>query len=95
MSDTRTAADRSRTLTLSIGDEQLVIQRRYQAVSILNDILIGTWFLVGSVFFFYPDLRDAGTWLFVTGSAQLLIRPIIRLSRLIHLRRLPESTWDM
>lgn len=82
-------------LTLRIGHEQLVIQRRYQAASILNDILIGTWFLVGSVFFFYPDLEEAGTWLFVAGSAQLLIRPLIRLSRLVHLRHLPEGSWDM
>lgn len=95
MPSIRSATDGSRTLTLNIGHEQLVIQRRYQAVSILNDILIGIWFLVGSIFFFYPELREAGTWLFVAGSGQLLIRPVIRLSRLLHLRRLPGGSWDM
>ena len=90
-----TTPDPDRTLTLEIGHEQLVLRRRYQAISILNDILIGAWFVAGSVCFFYPDLKDAGIWLFVLGSAQLLIRPVIRLSRLIHLRRLPEGSWDM
>lgn len=85
----------SRTLTLSIGHEQLVIRRRYQAASILNDLLIGAWFLAGSLCFFYPTLKDAGIWLFVLGSAQLLIRPVIRLSQLIHLRRLPEDSWEL
>ncbi|MGA8259890.1 MAG: YrhK family protein [Arenicellales bacterium] len=83
------------SLTLSIGDEQLVIGRRYQAASIVNDILIGVWFLAGSVLFFYPELEVAGTWLFVAGSTQLLIRPIIRLSHLIHVRRQPGSSWDL
>lgn len=90
-----TTPDPGRTITLEIGHEQLVLRRRYQAISILNDILIGAWFVAGSVCFFYPDLKDAGIWLFVLGSAQLLIRPVIRLSRLIHLRRLPGGSWDM
>jgi hypothetical protein len=88
-------ATHDRSLTLNIGDEQLIISRRYQAISIANDILIGVWFLTGSVLFFYPELENAGTWLFVAGSAQLLIRPVIRLSHLVHMRRQPGSSWDL
>ena len=33
-----------------------------------------------------------GTWLFVLGSAQLAIRPTIRLGRRVHLRRRAQTT---
>jgi hypothetical protein len=39
-------------LTLTVGDEQLVIHRRYEVISIINDFFIASWFLLGSVFFF-------------------------------------------
>lgn len=80
---------------LRIGREELLIHNRYQVASILNDFLIGIWFLVGSVAFFDPKWETFGVWLFVIGSAQLILRPAIRLARSIHLQRLPESGWDM
>jgi hypothetical protein len=85
----------SRDMVVTLGHEQLVIHRRYETASILNDFLVAIWFLVGSVMFFFPDWVVAGTWLFVLGSAQLLVRPCIRLAHHIHLRRLPVSSWEM
>jgi hypothetical protein len=82
-------------LTLRLGPEELIIRQRYQAASILNDFLIGIWFLVGSIAFFWPAWQEAGTWLFVIGSAQLLVRPVIRLAHRIHLRSLPAGRWEM
>lgn len=70
-----------------IGPEELVIRDRYEVVSIVNDILIGIWFLVGSIFFFSESLTYAGTWLFVLGSVEMLIRPVIRFTRRVHLQR--------
>ena len=52
------------------------------------------WFLIGSVLFLYPKLAGAGTWLFILGSFQLLIRPTIRLASHIHLQRIPASRWE-
>lgn len=83
------AGDRS--LTITIGHDEIIIRRRYEAISIVNDFLIALWFLIGSVFFFYPAMETSGTWLFVLGSVQLLIRPTIRLARHIHLQRLPSG----
>jgi len=77
----------SNPLVLRIGREELVIRQRYEVISIVNDILIGLLFLVGSIFFFTPELTHAGTWLFVLGSVEMLIRPIIRFSRRVHLGR--------
>lgn len=80
--------DRSaRPLVLHLGPEELVIRRRYEVLSIVNDILVAVWFVIGSVFFLFAALETAGTWLFLLGSAQLLVRPLIRLHRRVTLRR--------
>ncbi|WP_080437532.1 MULTISPECIES: YrhK family protein [Yersiniaceae] len=49
--------------------------------------MIAVWFLIGSIFFFYDSLMTGGTWLFVAGSLQLLLRPVITLAELIHVRK--------
>lgn len=81
-------------LTLRLGDEELIIRRRYEALSIANDFLIALWFLVGSVLFLYPSMEKAAVWMFIIGSFQFLIRPTIRLISHIHLQRVPASHWD-
>ena len=78
-------------LTLTLGHEELVIRRRYEVLSIGNDFLIAVWFVIGSVLFFSSSTTYAGTWLFVAGSIELLFRPLIRLGRHLHLRRLPSG----
>jgi len=50
------------------------------------------WFIIGSVLFFNESTTTAGTWLFLAGSVELLIRPIIRLSRNIHLESASRAT---
>ncbi len=82
-------------LTLTLGREQLVIRRRYEVVSILNDFFIAIWFLLGSVFFLYPSFEKIAAWLFVIGSVQFLIRPTIRLLAHLHIQRVPESHWQL
>ncbi len=65
-----------------------VIEQRYEWVHILNDFLLGVWFLAGSIFFFFKNLMVIGTWCFTLGSAQILIGPVIRIINKLHLRRL-------
>ncbi|WP_216215195.1 YrhK family protein [Amycolatopsis aidingensis] len=79
-------------LLLSFGHEELVIRQRYEVASIVNDILIAFWFVLGSVFFFYESLTTAGTWFFLIGSIELMIRPVLRLSRRVHLRRVRSGS---
>jgi len=76
-----------RPIVMRLGHEELVIHQRYETISIINDLLIGAWFLVGSFFFLSPSLTQVGTWLFVVGSIEMLIRPVIRFTRQVHLRR--------
>ncbi|MBW5799094.1 YrhK family protein [Halomonas elongata] len=74
-----------------IGHDELIIRQRYEVLSIANDILIGTWFIIGSIFFFYPSLTFTATWLFLIGSIEMMIRPVIRLTRKVHLSRYRPS----
>ena len=86
------SAEGASSLTIRIGPQELVIRRRYEAASIVNDVLIGLWFLIGSVFFFFDSLTRAGTVLFVIGSVEMLIRPVVRLARHLHLQRLHRAS---
>lgn len=83
-----------RTFKLDIGREELVVRRRYEALSIGNDVLIALWFLVGSILFFWETTTTAATWCFLLGSIEFLIRPAIRLARLVHIRRIRGSGLD-
>ncbi|EHK87894.1 YrhK family protein [Saccharomonospora azurea] len=87
MPDTDRPDDGRDTLTVTFGHEELILRRRYELVSIGNDLLIALWFVVGSVLFFWTSTTTAGTWCFLLGSLQLLARPVIRLVRRVHLQR--------
>lgn len=82
-------------ITFKFGHEELIIRRRYETLSIINDFFIAIWFLAGSVLFLYPEWERAAIWLFIIGSAQFLIRPALRLAHQIHLKHTPASRWDM
>lgn len=92
MSNMQTPTPQTHPLTFNLGPEQLVVNRRYEVASMLNDILTGLWFVVGSVFFFFEALQTPAIWLFLIGSVELLIRPMLRIARDVHLRRKPYST---
>lgn len=79
-------------LDLDIGKRHIVIQRRYEAMGAFNDLLIAVWFLVGSFFFLNDSLVESGTWLFIVGSAQLIIKPLIKLTSLVHVGRMSQQS---
>jgi hypothetical protein len=80
-----------RPLTITFGHDELVIRRRYEVLSILNDIMVALWFVSGSILFFSESTTTIGTWFFLVGSIQLLLRPLIRLTRRVHLQRIGQS----
>ncbi len=75
-------------LTLRIGRDELVIRQRYEVLSIANDILVGLWFIVGSILFFWTSTTTLAIWLFLLGSIEMIIRPVIRLARNVHVAKL-------
>ncbi|MUK02225.1 hypothetical protein GM708_09990 [Vibrio cholerae] len=78
-------------LDVPLGRRELVLHHRYEVLSIVNDILIALWFIVGSILFFQESTTTTGTWLFLIGSIELLIRPVIRLSRNVHIRTITRT----
>ena len=88
---TRAGRQNTSALELDVDGYELVIRQRYETLSIINDVLVGVWFTVGSVLFFWDTTTTAAIWLFVIGSVELLVRPVIRLVRRLHLRRLPST----
>lgn len=76
-----------RNITLHVGHDELVIRRRYETMSIANDVLIALWFVTGSILFFWSSTATLATWMFLIGSIEFLARPMIRLARRVHLRR--------
>ncbi len=91
MTDMPISATQPHPLTWTFGPEQLVIRKRYEVISMLNDLMTGLWFVIGSCFFFYASLQTPAIWLFLIGSVQLLIRPIILIAKDVHLRRIPAK----
>ncbi len=81
-------------IAFHIGPDEIVLRRRYEVLSILNDLLVAVWFVIGSVLFFDEATATAGTWLFLIGSLQLLIRPVIRLARHVHIQKLGSPIPD-
>ncbi|HKK00628.1 MAG TPA: YrhK family protein, partial [Desulfuromonadales bacterium] len=60
----------------------------YDWLGIGNDLAIGLEFLIGSICFLPGRDEYLGVWLFIVGSSQLLIRPLIVIARKAHLGRL-------
>lgn len=77
----------SNQFAFDLDQRHIIIQRRYEALGAINDFLIALWFLIGSFFFLTSSLVESGTWLFVVGSAQLFIKPTLKLISLVHVSR--------
>lgn len=78
-------------IDVDFGDHEIVIKKRYEFYYNLNDILIAVWFIIGSVLFFWEATTAIGTWLFLIGSLELLVRPFIRIGRNTHLERIGSA----
>jgi hypothetical protein len=79
------------SVTISLGNQEIVLRQRYELLSIINDIGIFLFFTVGSVAFYWHELFNLGVTLFVIGSVQLGIRPMIRFFRRVQLRSLTKG----
>jgi hypothetical protein len=62
------------------------IERNYKILGLINDFMIGTEFLIGSIEFLPGHLNTVGVYLFILGSFQLLLVPTIKISKDIHLK---------
>ncbi|MCD5324991.1 YrhK family protein [Pontibacillus sp. HN14] len=80
---------------MKVGHHDLFFKKPYQILYTLNDILLGLWFFIGSIcFYFEGTVKTWGVTLFVIGSFQLLIRPTIRLVHRIHLKKYYKEEYE-
>jgi hypothetical protein len=86
------AGHEGQPITLTLGNQELVLRQRFELLSIINDVGIFIFFTVGSIAFYWHELFNVGVTLFVIGSAQLGIRPLIRLARRVQLQSLTRGT---
>lgn len=63
--------------------------RKYELYRTVVEFLAAATFVIGSIFFFFPSLVFAGTWLFLIGSILFAVRPSIRLLLELRLANLP------
>lgn len=57
----------------------LFYKRIYHILYTLNDLMLGLWFLIGSILFYFETLKTWGIHFFVLGSLQFILKPTIRL----------------
>ncbi|MBU9673920.1 YrhK family protein [Planococcus sp. CP5-4] len=79
--------DRSE-IEFSSKNHELIIRNRYKFYYNINDVLIAVWFILGSVLFFWKETETIAIWFFLFGSIELLVRPLMRIFREIHLKKI-------
>lgn len=73
----------------------LFFRKIYHTLYTINDFLLGLWFFIGSIcFYFEGPWRVLGVTLFVLASFQFLVRPTIRLTHEFHARRHYGNEYD-
>ncbi|MBH0229036.1 YrhK family protein [Halobacillus sp. KCTC 3957] len=77
-----------------MGKQGLFVKKGYDTLYTINDVLLGLWFLIGSICFYFETLKMWGVTLFVLGSVQMLIRPTIRLVHHFQLRNEYEDEYE-
>lgn len=80
--------DNKKSMEVKIGKYAIFFNKNYKYISIINEIMLALWFIIGSAFFFFESMKTAGIILFIIGSTQLLIRPILKILHAVSLRNL-------
>ncbi|WP_417261236.1 YrhK family protein [Celeribacter sp.] len=70
------------------SDETHRVYAAYELAHTLVDFGAAICFVIGSILFFYQDLQEAGTWLFLIGSLLFAAKPTLRLMREIKLLKM-------
>lgn len=80
-----------RELDLQLERVELKVTSIYKLLYQINDVVLGLLFLIGSFMFFKDSTMFTGTVLFVIGSVQMLIRPVISIIHDFHLSKVRKK----
>ena len=59
----------------------------YQWLHLVNEFALAGWFLTGSLLLLSPGHVHTGAWLFIAGSAQMLIGTVLRVMHKVQVAR--------
>lgn len=80
--------DTDKDFEVQLGKHTIFFNKNYRYIFIINELILGIVFVVGSIFFLVESLKTAGIILFIVGSAQLFIRPVLKILHAITLRNI-------
>lgn len=79
--------NRNEYLDIKAGGFRLFFKKRYKLITTMNDILIGFFFVGGSILNFFSTTELYGRILYLCGSLMLASRPILRIAHDTSLRK--------
>ncbi|WJY27199.1 MULTISPECIES: YrhK family protein [Sporosarcina] len=79
--------DNRKDVEVKAGKHIIFFNKNYKYIFIINELILGLEFIVGSVFFLFDSLKTAGTILFIIGSVQFFLRPVMKILHAISLRK--------
>ncbi|WP_255437482.1 YrhK family protein [Thalassobacillus sp. CUG 92003] len=77
-----------------MGQHSNFYKHIYHVLYTINDFLLGLWFFIGSIFFYFDSLKTWGVTLFVLASLQFVIKPTIRLVHEFHAKNHYRNEYD-
>lgn len=66
-------------IDMQAGRFRIYFRKRYRLITTVNDLLIGFFFVVGSILNFFTALQTIGNSLYLCGSLLLASRPVLRI----------------
>ncbi|MGN7177470.1 YrhK family protein [Cytobacillus sp. SAFR-174] len=76
---------------IEIGSYKMVIEKRYQAISFVNDILLGVLYLIGSILFLTDVSQTVSISFFLAGSIMMIIRAGLNLLKDLHINKISRK----
>lgn len=76
---------------IEIGSYKMVIEKRYQAVSFVNDMLLGVLYLIGSILFLTDVSQTVSISFFLAGSIMMIIRAGLNLLKDLHINKISRK----
>lgn len=91
------SSDNQENVEVRVGKHIIFFNKNYRYIFIINELLLGIEFIVGSAFFFYESLKTAGIIIFIVGSAQMFLRPVLKIFYAVSLKKVNQTDphdWD-
>ncbi|MBG9653933.1 YrhK family protein [Cytobacillus firmus] len=76
---------------IEIGSYKMVIEKRYQAISFVNDMLLGILYLIGSILFLTDVSQTVSISFFLAGSIMMIIRAGLNLLKDLHINKISRK----